>query len=158
MGASRGQGQDHDAMAKRSTENMTRVNQPIFLAMLAVLVTMGLAGGKGWCQSPPPPPYLGDGDLNGDARMDEIDLSKFIVYWRSFIKTGNVIDPLADFNKNGRIDVQDAVFIIGEFLRLYSVYHTTPTAAGTGAAGLAAEAVIPAAGAAPASIDEAGGE
>jgi hypothetical protein len=106
-----------------------------FLLLLAGAVASLVC--KTWADTPPLPPYLGDGDLNGDAIMDEKDLARFIKYWRKFASTG-VLTKIADFDKNNRIDSQDAVFIISEYLRLYRVYHratSSTTAQATGEPG-----------------------
>ncbi len=80
-------------------------------------------------QGPPPPPYMGDGDLYPDAAMNEKDLAQFIEYWKTFVLEGqlNSDTEKADFNDNERIDYDDAAWIIGEYLRLYDTYHTAST-------------------------------
>ncbi|MCD6352414.1 MAG: hypothetical protein J7M26_09870, partial [Armatimonadetes bacterium] len=97
----------------------------IVLAMMVLFLTSDQAQAQ-----PPPAPYLGDGDLNGDARMDEQDLLKFIQYWRQYVKNGQ-FTAAADFDDDGDIDHDDAAWIIGEFLRLYDVYHSGQSSAST---------------------------
>lgn len=102
---------------------------PPLLLLALCCACLGALATYAWCgDAPPLPPYLGDGDRNFDAVMDEKDLLVFIRDWRRFASTGK-LTPDSDFNGNKRIDQADAVFIIGEFLRLYDVYHPTTTAA-----------------------------
>lgn len=93
----------------------------VLSAVVAALVGISPA----WPQADvPPPPYLGDGDLYPDAVMDEKDIAKFIEYWRLFARHGQ-LTPEADFNDNEAIDHDDAAWLLGEYLRLYDVYHTS---------------------------------
>ena len=100
--------------------------RPILLLALCC-ACLGAMATHAWCDPPPLPPYLGDGDLSGDAVMDEKDVFLFVKHWRKFASTGKLV--AADFNGNKRIDHADAVFILGEFLRLYTVYHPATSAA-----------------------------
>jgi len=100
--------------------------------MIAVL-GMGMAWGVlavGPAEAQPPPPYMGDYDVNYDARMDDADLADFRTYWMDFHKTPPVYNSRADFNRDGKIDLTDAQGLIEEWLRYYTTYHTAQAPVG----------------------------
>lgn len=81
-------------------------------------------------EAQPPPPYMGDYDVNYDARMDDADLADFRTYWIAFHSTPPVYNSRADFDSDGDIDLTDARGLIEEWLRYYTTYHSAQAPVG----------------------------
>jgi hypothetical protein len=60
---------------------------------------------------PPPPPAI-PGDINGDGRVDAIDLR---IVASDFGKTSGFNNIKSDTNNNGIVDIYDAVFVASRF-------------------------------------------
>jgi|UPI000361A4D8 hypothetical protein len=99
------------------------MRQPLpFITVLSLLAACGAAVAQSVstaAEPPPPPPvpYFGKADLNGDVSLDGQDLGLFVDAWREFHET-QALTTAADFDESGAIDILDAVFFIGEWLRV----------------------------------------
>jgi hypothetical protein len=60
-------------------------------------------------------PYFGDADLNNNVELDQGDFALFIQYWRKFHLESDLV-AAADFNDDGKLDHQDASYMVSEWV------------------------------------------
>ncbi len=122
------------------------------VALAVLAASLALVAGGGVAHAQPPPPYMGDYDLNHDQAFNAADLGYFFACWRLYYAgtpltasvtfggwTGTVAD--GDFNKDGVIDHLDAQMILEEWLLPFPHIHpSVVTAAKVSAAAVSAKA------------------
>ncbi len=114
---------------------MVRKQLPaVALAVLAASLALVLGAGSAHAQ--PPPPYMGDYDLNHDQQFSALDVGYFLACWRLY-KAGNPLTtPVTfggwtgtvadgDFNHDGKIDHLDAKMIVEEWILPFPHVHPT---------------------------------
>lgn len=100
----------------------------VAITALGLCMSLGLlSAGRAEAQAPPPPPYMGEYDVNGDGAFTEADLVAFRTHWINFHKNPPVYERRADFNGDGKIDIADAQGIIQEWLRPSWAYKSSGT-------------------------------
>ena len=126
---------------------MARKHLPA-LAMAVLAASLFLVGG-GSVLAQPPPPYMGDYDLNGDQQFTALDLGVFYLYWEQY-KVDHIYNASGDFNHDGVIDWRDARMIIEEWLQPFPHIHpSSVTAAKVSAAAATSKADVSTTSAAP---------
>lgn len=108
------------------------------LSILAVSFALVAGGGVAFAQ--PPPPYMGDYDLNHDNAFNGLDMGYFFQCWTLYHAGDPLTTPVTfggwtgteadgDFNNDGKIDHTDAQMICEEWLLPFPNIHPTQVTA-----------------------------
>lgn len=65
---------------------------------------------------PPPKPYFGVADINGDITLDLTDFRLFVAAWMQY-QADQTLDTRADLEHSGAIGHQDAMLFVEEWLK-----------------------------------------
>jgi len=65
---------------------------------------------------PPPQPYFGVADVNGDLALDMTDFRLFIAAWAQY-HADQTLDARADLDQDGALGFEDAVLFLREWLK-----------------------------------------
>lgn len=101
-----------------------------------LVVTVGLALGLpalcavAHADSPPPAPYFGPGDLDGNFRMTSRDFALFCKYWIDY-QTNGTFNAKADLDRNSILDIRDAALFVREWIKTEPTRVTTTQQAST---------------------------
>lgn len=94
--------------------NRSLLRQSALCAVLVLGVCVNLFAGD--VPPPPPAPYLGPADINGDLALDAADFALFCQAWVQYHADGTA-DNRADLNKDGAIGYEDAVVFVTEWIK-----------------------------------------